>query len=517
MVKQICALLLCLVMLVGCSSHVVSNDIQSSISQTESVEVTNNDTTFVTESTQVTTEPVVTAPTESTVPVTENTSLPDDTQVEETESVPVYTEPVISEETEPPVIDDIPIETEPEVEKSIDELVNDGIYMLEGSFGFYKGSVSMSEIETVTFTRTAPTSYDESWNANVADTDDIKGYRDGNHVIIVGEHIYANSRCTYMFAARNGYGDSLWSNLTTINGLELLNMSYATNMKMMFAYGQFASLPGIGAWNVSSVTNMSMTFAWCTNLTDLDIADWDVSNVRTFSGMFQGNSHAGDMKLQYLDVSRWNTASAEEMNHMFYGCGLLTYIPVENWDVSGVVTFSHMFADCFSLQSLDLSRWETVSVNSFDAFLNDCRSLVTIDVSGLETTTCQQFSQMFEACTGLQHIIGLETWDVSNASNYAFSETFHCCYSLQELNIGGWTVAPDNTARMVKNCYALVYIDMSGFDMSNNIHVTEMFMGCGNLTEVVGLATWNLTNANGYDSMFIDSGLVKPMENHVSE
>ena len=70
---------------------------------------------------------------------------------------------------------------------------------------------------------------------------------------------------------------------------------------------------------------------------------------------------------------------------------------------------------------------------------------------------------------------------------------------------------------MVKNCYALVYIDMSGFDMSNNKHVTEMFMGCGNLTEVVGLATWNLTSANGYDSMFIDSGLVKQVENHVSE
>jgi surface protein len=185
----------------------------------------------------------------------------------------------------------------------------------------------------------------------------------------------------------------------------------------------------------------------------------------------------------------------------------MKYIPIENWDVSNVTTFSHMFADCYSLQSIDFSKWETSSVKSFNALLNDCRSLTVIDVTGLDTSTCEQFSQMFESCTSLERIIGLETWDVSNASYYAFSEIFHCCYKLKELNISSWFAKPDNTARMFKNCYMLAQIDMSYFDMTNIQTVTEMFMNCWNLTEVMGMKKWDVRNVPGYETMYIGSGL----------
>lgn len=495
MVRRIISICLCVLLLTGCASVVPFPAEPSDTSMSIQVPDTTvscdiiPETTSATEPTEtelpVITEPIVVVPTEATEAGTVE-SMPDDV---------VETVPVVQP-------------TEPALKKTLDELVRDGTYMLVGSFGFYKGKADMSTIQSVTFSRIAPTSYDEVWNANVADTNDIRGYRVGNRVIIVGDHIYANKRCSQMFAAFDNYGSPMWSSLTEINGLDLLDTSYATNMKRMFSGCRVSSLPGIETWNVSSVTNMTMMFEKCVDLVTLDIGGWDVSNVVSFSGMFQGNNHVGDMKLQSIDVSRWNTQSAKEMNHMFYGCGLLTYIPVENFAVSGVTTFSHMFADCFSLQSLDVSKWETLSVQSFDAFLNDCRSLVSIDVSGLDTVTCIQFSQMFEACSNLTHIYGLETWDVSNASNYAFSETFHGCRNLRELNIGSWITAPDNTARMVKGCYALTYIDMSGFDMSNNQHVTEMFMDCMNLTEVVGLATWDFSNLENYDSMFSGSGLV---------
>ena len=346
-------------------------------------------------------------------------------------------------------------------DSTINEQYEDGVYMLHGSFGFYKGSKDMSEIQTITFANTKPTEYDECWNANMADTEDIKGYLVGNDVVIVGGYIYANPRCTYMFAAHNSYGEPLWSNLTDIYGLELLNTSCVENMKMMFAYTKLTELNGIG--------------------------QWDVSNVKSFAGMFQGNDHAGDVKLAHLDIGAWDTSSAQNMSHMFYGCGLMEYIPVENWDVSNVTTFSHMFADCYNLKSVDFSKWQTTSAESFDGFLNDCHSLVAVDVSSLDTGLCTRFSQMFESCVNLEQIIGLELWDVSKASDYAFSETFHCCYKLKELNLSNWVTAPDNTARMFKNCYSLRRLDLSGFDMSNNQHTDEMFMNCGSLTEVVGL------------------------------
>lgn len=342
---------------------------------------------------------------------------------------------------------------------------NNDVYTLRGSFGFYKGSKNMSEIRTITFSNIEPIKYDECWNANITDTEHVKGYLIGNDVIIVGDYIYANPRCSYMFAAHNSYGDPLWSNLIAVDGLELLDTSGVKNMKMMFAYCGLTEINGIG--------------------------NWDVSNVTTFAGMFQGHDNAGDIKLKYLDVGRWDTSSAENMSHMFYGCALMTHIPVENWNVANVTTFSHMFADCYNLKNVDFSQWDTHSAESFDGFFNDCRSLTVIDVSHLETASCRQFSQMFERCINLELIIGIETWDVSSANNYAFSEMFHCCYKLKELNLGSWVAAPDNTARMFKDCRSLERLDMSGFDMSNNLHDEEMFANCANLYEVIGVDNWN--------------------------
>jgi surface protein len=310
----------------------------------------------------------------------------------------------------------------------------------------------MSEIETITFSRDIPEKYDECWNANAANTGHIKGYLIGNDVIIVGKYIYANKISHNMFAAHNGPGSSLWSNLNKINGLDLINTSLVKDMSTMFAFTKLTEINGIGKW--------------------------DVSNVKTFAGMFQGDSNQGNIKLKYLDVGQWNTSSATNMSHVFYGCALMEYIPIENWDVSKVTTFSHMFADCYGLKSIDFSKWNTSSVVSFDCLLNDCRSLTVVDVSSLNTRTCTQFSQMFEACINLESIVGLDKWDVSNASDHAFSETFHCCYKLKEVDIGSWVTTPDNTARMFKNCYSLKEIDLSGFDMTNIKYDEEMFMNC---------------------------------------
>jgi len=328
-------------------------------------------------------------------------------------------------------------------------------YMLCESFGFYQGSMDMSEITSITFGHTHPESFDETWNADEANSGTIKGYRIGKEVAIIGDFFFANPRCSYMFAACNSYGDPLWSSLTFISGLELLDTSYVEDMKMMFAFTKLDEISGI--------------------------EQWDVSSVKTFAAMFQGNNNSGDIALKRIDVGEWNTSSAENMSHMFYGCAQVEHFPVENWDVSNVETFSHMFADCYGLKYIDFSKWQTTSVESFDALLNDCRSLTSVDVSGLDTGTCRQFSQMFEYCSSLERIIGLETWDVSNASYYAFSETFHGCSSLTDIDTGCWTATPDNTARMFKGCSKLSRVDISGLNMSKVLYTDEMFDGCFNL------------------------------------
>ena len=327
-------------------------------------------------------------------------------------------------------------------------------YTLKDGPDFYQGQHPMSEIQVITFSHSTPLEFDEKWGASETDADCLMGYRVGNHIFIVGEQIHASWRCSYMFAGHDNYDRPLWSSLESIEGLGLINTSSATEMKCTFAYTQLEYLNGI--------------------------ENWDVSNVRDFSGMFQGHSNSGDSLFKELNVTSWDTGRAMSMSHMFYGCSQLTSIPIDNWNVSRVGSFSHMFADCYNLSGLNLSNWQTDSVVSFDAFLNDCHSIRVIDVSALNTSTCEQFSQMFEACVGLEEIVGINNWDVSNASYYAFSETFHCCYKLESLDLSNWEATPDNTARMFKNCKSLSYLDISGLDLANAA-TTEMYDGCENL------------------------------------
>lgn len=325
---------------------------------------------------------------------------------------------------------------------------------LKRSYNFYKGQEPMSSIHSITFSKKAPEDYDESWSASATDANCLIGYRKGDQVYIVGEQILASWDCQYMFAGHDSYGTPFWTNLTNINGLDLIDTSQVKEMAFMFTFSKVSDLSGIETW--------------------------DVSNVQDFSAMFQGHDNSGDSPFICLSVANWDTSSATSMSHMFYGCAQLTSIPIDNWNVSKVKNFSHMFADCYKLQSLNLSNWQTSAAINFDAFLNDCHSLAQIDVSALNTSACKQFSQMFEACINLEKIIGINNWDVSNANYYAFSETFHCCYKLKELDLSNWVAAPDNTARMFKNCQSLVYLDVSGLDLSE-ANTFEMYDGCENL------------------------------------
>jgi hypothetical protein len=83
-------------------------------------------------------------------------------------------------------------------------------FTLERQYKFYKGTVPMSSIATITFSREKPNVYEEEWSASATDADCLKGYRNGNHVYITGENIFTSWDCTNMFTG------SIWSNLTSI-------------------------------------------------------------------------------------------------------------------------------------------------------------------------------------------------------------------------------------------------------------------------------------------------------------
>ena len=386
--------------------------------------------------------------------------------------------------------------------ETLEEKIKNGRYMLRRSFGFYKGSMDMQHITKIIFTTEKPSAYDEKWYANLAQTSDIMGYRKGKTVYIVGKHIYANTYSGYMFARINAYDEELWANLQSVEGLQLLNMSHCTASPCMFYDQPWERIDGISRWDMSQSTDIRMMFAGCINITSLDIGNWDVSNVKKFNGLFSGHSWAGDMKLKYADVSKWDTSSGEDMGHIFYGCAQMKYIPLENWDVSKNKNFSHIFADCYALETLDMSKWDTSSVSNFDAMFNDCHSLTVLDVSMLDTSAGVQFSQMFEACYNLTTLIGINNWDVSNASRYAFEQMFHQCKSLKTLDISKWVASPDDCAWMFRGCISLQSVNMSNIDMSQCTWVEEMFGDCVALQTITWQQRYDFTNIKGYDVMY---------------
>ena len=351
-------------------------------------------------------------------------------------------------------------------------------------YNYCKGAGKLSQIETITFSRTPPANYEKEWPADVNNSGHIMGYLDGSDVTIVGETIRLNKNSSYMFANRSGTGMPLFSGLSRISGLNMLDTSQCESMSMMFYFDDFLEdVNGIAGWDTGQVDDMSFMFTGCTGLRTLPIGLWDVGAVENFDAMFQGRGqNLGDMNIEHLDLSCWDTRSAKSMSHMFYGCSKLRVLDLSNWDVSHVETFSHMLADCYGLEEIKLEGWSTRSAKSFDAMFNDCHGLRYIDVANFETGSCKQFSQMFEACRNLEHIDGIEAWDVSNASEYAFSETFHGCRSLKDLDLSRWVAPhPDSTFRMFKGCESLAELDLSGINMATVESSEEMFDGCSAL------------------------------------
>lgn len=137
------------------------------------------------------------------------------------------------------------------------------------------------------------------------------------------------------------------SNLTTIEGLEKLDMSHVTGMDGMFeGCRSLQTLDGISAWDTSSVIQMSNVFNGCKSLTVLDLSGWDVSNV-------------------------------ESISHMFALSGLTEVKGMESWDVAKVRTAVGLFSGCTNLQSVgDLNQWEFAEgYMTYNAFYN-CTALL---------------------------------------------------------------------------------------------------------------------------------------------
>ena len=124
------------------------------------------------------------------------------------------------------------------------------------------------------------------------------------------------------------------------------------------------SITGINNLNTSSATEMRMMFYNCSSLTSVDVSGFITDNVTTMKSMFYSCSN-----LTGLDVSKFNTAKVTDMSMMFYECSKLSWLNVSKFNTAKVTDLSRMFYDCKSLTNLDISSFTLTSSQSSDYML----------------------------------------------------------------------------------------------------------------------------------------------------
>ncbi|MTD40213.1 BspA family leucine-rich repeat surface protein [Erwinia sp. CPCC 100877] len=144
------------------------------------------------------------------------------------------------------------------------------------------------------------------------------------------------------------------------------------------------------------------------NLTEID-GNLDTSQVTNMMSMFGGAA-----KLSTLDVSKWDTSQVTNMFSVFYGCRSLQSLDINDWNTSKVEAMYSMFYDCSSLTSLDLTKWNTGQVTNMGFMFCDCSALEELSVNG-------------------------ENWDTSKVT-YMYS-MFLRCHALSNLDISGWNTS----------------------------------------------------------------------------
>ena len=210
-------------------------------------------------------------------------------------------------------------------------------------------TIARSTITEIDIVRSYTPSGNEtaSWDASVKKNGSVMAYVNGTKLTIAGNGdicVYAHPNSTAAFSDPNN--TNVFSAVTAIRGLDILNTIRARALNKMFSLCGSLVSADVANWNTSACTNMTAMFQNCYNLKTLDLSKWDVSKVTEMNAMFQSstNKEATCMHLESIgDVGNWNTSNVTGMQQMFKDCKYLKELNVRNWDTSKVGTLRGSF------------------------------------------------------------------------------------------------------------------------------------------------------------------------------
>ncbi len=257
------------------------------------------------------------------------------------------------------------------------------------------------------------------------------------------------------------------------------------------------AINGLENLDTSNVTDMRMMFYNCNDLISLDLSTFDTSKVTNMRDMFAiENGYANPSSLKEIKgFANFDTSKVTDMNNMFGDCDSLMNLDLSHFNTSNVTDMSSMFRSCDSLTNLDLSHFNTSNVTNMSGMFTACDSLTNLDLSHFNTSNVTNMSYMFSSFKITD--LDLSTFDTSNVTDMSFM--FGNC-KLINLDLSNFdTSNVTNMDCMFWACGSLTNLDISGFDMSNVTNMRQMFYQCYKLTTTV---TIRGTNCTIYNNMF---------------
>ena len=182
---------------------------------------------------------------------------------------------------------------------------------------------------------------------------------------------YAPKHCGHWF---DGF-----TNLASIEGLEYLDTSAATDLQSMFSGCFVLNELDVSHFNTSSVTNMTDMFHNCYQVTELDVSGFDTSKVRNMSSMFNSCQ-----KLTQLDLSNFDVKNVSDFSSMFKFCSKLTRLDLTSFVLGSARNTASMFYGCTNLKAIYATNmFGTLGVSSSANMFTRCVAL-----KGEKGTTC---------------------------------------------------------------------------------------------------------------------------------
>ena len=195
---------------------------------------------------------------------------------------------------------------------------------------------------------------------------------------------------------------------------QIVSISFLTEASSGFAkIGTVYDSGCIEIWTKSTTDGVHVEFVWDATI----YAPVDSSNL--FSGIMK---HSNDVET-YIDFTNFNTSKATTMQSIFANLGNKNDVSLNNvnFDTSNVTNMASMFfnsnADFDGNPSL-ISNWNTAIVTNMSGMFRGAYNIKRLELANWDTSSVTNMSEMFMGCRPVYlDISGFDMTNVANASN----------------------------------------------------------------------------------------------------